>query len=122
MCTPSHSGEAHSRPPPGTATRRPLTGRLCARAGPRLGRTDRGEGRPESSVVTTATCGHRAPSPCERPRWLLRNAVLPPRRASGPAGSPQTAGGSGPAKIAALLNLRTTDWLVRALPAAPQAE
>ena len=61
MCAPSDSGEAHSRPPPGTATRRPLTGRLCARAGPRLGRTDRGGGRPESSAVTTATCEHRPP-------------------------------------------------------------
>jgi hypothetical protein len=33
------------RPPRGTATRRPLTGRLRARAGPRLGRT-RGGGAP----------------------------------------------------------------------------
>jgi hypothetical protein len=68
MCAPSDSRPECSRPPPGTATRRSLTGRLCARARPRLGRTDRGEGRPESSAVTTATCGHRplvsAPAGC----------------------------------------------------------
>ena len=76
MCTPSDSRPECSRLPPGTAARRPLTGRLCARAGPRLGCTDRGEGRPESSAVTTATCGHRplvsAPAGC------CRTAVLPP--------------------------------------------
>ena len=76
MCTPSDSRPECSRPPPGTATRRSLTGRLCARARPRLGRTDQGEGRPESSAVTTATCGHRplvsAPAGC------CGTAVLPP--------------------------------------------
>eukprot|EP01049_Picozoa_sp_SAG25_P002370 SAG25_NODE_122_length_14632_cov_129.472098_13_plen_114_part_00 len=70
MCAPSDSPPECSRPPPVTATRRPLTGRLRARAGPRLGRTDRGEGRPESAAVTTATCEHVSHS--ERPRALLR--------------------------------------------------
>jgi hypothetical protein len=76
MCTPSDSRPECSRPALGTATHRPLTGRLRARAGPRLGRTDRGGVRPESRAVTTATCGHRplvsAPAGC------CGTAVLPP--------------------------------------------